>query len=257
MDTNKIIPNKFITPVAILLFVVGAVYLGVLTWNAVKAHNYIGVSEKQQHTISFQGSGEVTVAPDMAKLSLGHNITKASVEEAQKINTEKINNTISKLKDDFNIEDKDIKTTNYSIRPQYDYIDGNRELQGYEVNQNIEVKIRELDKIKDILALAGETELNQVGSLQFDIENKDELKKEAREKAIKEAKEKAHNLADTLGVNLGKVVDFQENTRNATPGPVYEQEKVMGRGGSDASAPDVESGSQKIEMNVNLSYEIL
>jgi hypothetical protein len=256
METKNLTSNKFITPVVILLFVVGAVYLGALTRNAVKAHNYIGVSEEKQYSISFQGSGEVTATPDMAKITLGHSITKDNVADAQETNSEKINNVISKLKTDFNIKDKDIKTTNYSIRPRYNYIDGERELQGYEVSQNVEVKIRNLDRVKDILGFAGKTELNQVGSLVFDIEDKEKLKKEAREKAIKEAKEKAGNLADTLDINLGKIVNFSEGFSNEQPQPVY-QEKALVRGGSDASAPEIESGSQEIKVNVNLTYEIL
>lgn len=247
--------HKFITPVAILLFLVGAVYLGVLTWNAVEAHNYIGVSEEQRHSISFQGSGDITATPDVAKVTLGHSITEENVADAQETNSEKINSVISKLKNDFGIEDKDIKTANYSISPQYDYVDGERELQGYQVSQNVEVKIRDLDRIKDILGFAGETELNRVGNLSFDIEDKEELKKEAREEAIKEARDKADSLADTLGVNLGKIVNFSEGFSNEQPRPVY-QEKALGRGGAD-SAPDIESGSQEIKVNVSLTYEIL
>ncbi|MFW5888602.1 MAG: SIMPL domain-containing protein [Patescibacteria group bacterium] len=255
MDKN-LIPNKFITPVAILLFVVGAVYLGVLTWNAVKAHDYIGVSEEQRHTISFQGSGDVTATPDIARVTLGHSVTEENVADAQENNSEKINNVISKLKDDFGIEDKDVKTANYSIRPQYDYIEGERQLRGYEVSQDVEVKIRDLDRIKDILGFAGEVELNQVGNLSFDIDDKEELKEQARQEAIEEARKKADSLTDTLGVNLGKIVNFSEGYQSDQPQPVYKEEEALGRGGAD-TAPDVESGSQEVKVNVSLTYEIL
>jgi hypothetical protein len=247
--------NKFIASVAALLFLAGTVYLGVLTWNAVKTHDYIGVSEEQRHTISFQGSGEVVATPDIAKVALGHSITRDSVAEAQEVNSGKINSVISGLKNDFGIEDKDIKTTNYSIRPQYDYVDGERQLRGYEVSQNIEVKIRDLDKIKDVLGFAGEAELNQVGNLSFDIEDKEELKKEAREKAIQEARERADNLAGVLDVNLGKIVNFSEGYQNDQPQPVYRE--MLKAEDASGGAPSIESGSQEIKVNVSLTYEIL
>jgi hypothetical protein len=255
MDSkNSQFTNPFY-PAAALLCLIGVVYVGVLTWNAFKAHDYIGVSEEQQRTISFQGSGEVTTTPDIARITLGYSITRPKVSEAQQTNSEKINAVIAKLKDDFNIEDKDIKTANYSIRPQYDYDEGERKLRGYEVSQNVEVKVREMDKIKDILDFAGQTELNQVGSLAFDIEDKDELREEAREKAIEEAKEKADSLADILGINLGKVVNFNEDFGNGQVQPIYREKAMDSVAGS--AAPEIESGSQEIKVNVSLTYEIL
>ena len=123
----------------VVIFLV--VYLGVLTWNAVKAHDYIGRSEQQIYTITIFGEGKVTAIPDIAQISLGIQTEKFKVADAQKENTEKMNELIKELKG-MDIEAKDITTANYSIYPQYDWRDGEQILRGYVVSQNVIVKIR-------------------------------------------------------------------------------------------------------------------
>ena len=62
----------------------------------------------------------------------------------------------SKRLKELGVESKDIQTANYNVYPQYDYTDGKSALKGYQVSQNVTVKIRNLDKADQILGLAGE-----------------------------------------------------------------------------------------------------
>jgi len=233
------------------------VYLGVLSRNALKAYDYIGRTELQIYTITVSGEGKVTAKPDIAEVSLGLQTENPSVANAQKENTEKMNKIVAALKS-LGIEDKDIQTTNYSIYPIYDYPDGQQKLRGYQVAQNVTLKIRNLDKVGDVLAKAGDLGANQIGGLNFTIDEPEVLRQQAREKALLNAKEKAEALAKISGAKLGKLVSFSEGSAGE-PIPYYRSfglEAGVG-GAADLKAPEIQPGSQDIVITASVTYEIL
>lgn len=258
-QTHSMAHKPFKKPIAILMMILLAVliiFLAVLTWNGVKEHDYIGRTEQQIYTITISGEGKVTAIPDIAKISLGIQTEKWKVIDAQRENTEKMNIIIKELKG-MDISKDDIKTANYSIYPRYDWNEGKQTLRGYTVSQNVEVKIRDLEKISNVLDMAATTGANQVGGLNFTIDEPEDLRQEAREKALANAKEKVEALAKVAGVKLGKLVSFNENS--ASPYPIYQDYSVksLGLGGGAEAAPDIEPGSQEIIVNVTVTYEVL
>ena len=106
-----------------LLIVTAAFFLlmgGIVKWREL---NYVGKSPDFQPTIYVSGEGRVQAVPDVAKISFGYTVTKATTAEAQKDNTDKMNAFIAGVKKE-GIEDKDIKTANFNVYPEYNYIDG-------------------------------------------------------------------------------------------------------------------------------------
>ncbi|MDP2737086.1 MAG: SIMPL domain-containing protein, partial [bacterium] len=237
------IPNKIVTIFIGVFLTLGTIYLGILSWNAVKAYDYIGISPKESHSISITGEGKVTGVPDVAKIQLGYSIEKKTVAEAQKENTAKMNAVIDKLKKDFKIDAKDIKTVNYYISPQYNWNDGRQSLRGYLVSQDLSVKVREMDKVSQILDVAGSIGLNQIGNLSFEMDNPEKLKEEARAKALEQAKAKAEALSEIVGVKLGKIISFSESSTDGAPMPMYSLNKMDESIGGGGAAPSVEAGS--------------
>ena len=252
------IPNKFVTIFISVFLMLSTIYLGILSWNAVKARDYIGISPKQNHSIAIIGEGKVVGVPDVAKIQLGYSVEKKTVANAQKENTEKMNAVIDKLKKDFKIDSQDIKTINYSISPQYDWvpISGKQVLRGYLVNQDLTVKVREMNKISQILDAAGAIGINQIGNLSFEIDKPEKLKEEARTKALEQAKLKAGALSKIVGVKLGKIISFSESSNEYVP---YMSEKLSlseGMGGGSI-VPTIEAGSNEITIFATVEYEIL
>lgn len=249
------IPNKIVTGFLSLLFTVGAVYLAILTLNEIKSRQYIGIMPEERHSIHITGKGRASGVPDIAKIQLGNTTNNKAVSEAQKENSEKMNNLIKQLKETFNIDSKDIQTTNYTIYPQYGWKDSIRTLNGYEVNQTVTVKVRDVSRVSDVLALAGILSLNQIGGLTFEIDDPAKLKEEAREKALNDAKTTAENLADLTGARLGRVLSFDEigNQYSAVADKSY----AVGMGGDGSAAPSIEAGSNEVMVSVDVEYEIL
>ncbi|MFH1656515.1 MAG: SIMPL domain-containing protein [Candidatus Nealsonbacteria bacterium] len=220
-----------------------------------------------QNYIVVEGKGEISARSDLATINLSVITEKKTIGEATIENTKIMNNVIDFVKNQ-GVEEKDIKTIYFNIYPRYEYRQssdlteisfypsGERTLVGYEITQQIEVKIRDLEKIGSIIEGATSAGANDVGNLYFTIDNEEELKKQARDQAIEKAKERAKELAVQLDFKLGKIIDFSEN------GYVPYDDYGYGKGGGvmigEAEvlvAPEIETGENKIIVNVSLTFE--
>jgi len=223
---------------------------------------YVGQDVQQKNTISAGGSGEVYANPDLAVVDFTVVTDAATVAEATQNNTTAMNAVNAAVKA-AGVADSDLKTTNYSIYPLYDYVqascvppcpEGKRVLTGYEVSQTLEVKIRDLTKTGQIIEAATAAGANQVGDLQFTVENPDQYTAQAREQAIAEAKSKAQSIANQLGVELGRITGFSES--GSVPSPIIYTESAAAGAGGAAVTPTVQPGQNKITDNVTVTYEI-
>ncbi len=202
-------------------------------------------------SISITGEGKVVVKPDIATVSIGVVKSEKDVAKAQTEAAATLNKIIEFLKTK-GVADSDIKTTNYGIGPRYDYKGTSPRIIGYEVRENLEIKIRDLEKSGEILSV-GSLGANDVGSLRFTVDDLNKVKEAARNLAIKDAREKAKNLSENLGVRFGKVIAFYES--NGGIQPMYLEDKSSGIGAGPVSVP-VPIGQNEIKVQVTLTYEV-
>lgn len=244
-----------IVGVAVVLVLLAlTAWLGLKARNEAKQYRYIG-RPVERDLITVQGEGRVTTLPDIARIEIGTVIERKSVAEAQKENTRIMNGLNAKLLE-FGVAKADMQTSSYNISPQYDWNEGKQTLRGYQVSQNLRVKVRDLDKVSDILGAAGELGVNQVGGIEFTLDEPEVVKQAARIKALENAKSKAEALAQVAGVKLVRVVSFNENSYEPYYNAPYAMDKAMGLGGGAAPAPAIEPGSAEFVLNVNVTYEI-
>jgi hypothetical protein len=241
------------------LAVIVGIFLIVLTVGEV-----IDIKNKVQpigSTITFSGTGEIFAKPDLITTSFSVLTQAKTVAEALSENTKKMNAVIDFMKSQ-GVAEKDLKTTNFNIFPRYEFQrveiqiypfpPGKNVLVGYEVDQSLEVKIRDLSKVGQILQGGADEGANQIGDLSFTVDKADELKSQARKQAIDQARAKAKELTSQLGVRLGKVVSFSENGGY----PIifgFAKEASQSAGGG---TPQIETGENKIEVTVSITYEI-
>ncbi|MCX6739715.1 MAG: SIMPL domain-containing protein [Candidatus Parcubacteria bacterium] len=241
---------------AILLAILLAVLaVGLIFWarNLNKQNYYIGKNPQADRTIAISGEGKVTAIPDIASVTLGMDNTSMDIQVAQKKNSDAINALITQLKA-LGIAEQDIQTASYNIYPQYDYSNNTQIIKGYTVSQSVSVKVRQTAKVSNVLKIAGDLKLNQVGGLSFEVDQPEFYQQQAREKALQNAKDKAQALADVMGVKLGKVISFSESSNNYAPYPIY-SDKSLGIGGG-GTAPSVAPGSQDIIIDATIVYEL-
>ncbi|MBU1137009.1 SIMPL domain-containing protein [Patescibacteria group bacterium] len=221
--------------------------------NKIKQGRYIGREGAINNTIAVSGIGEVYLKPDLATIEFAVNTEASTVSKAMSGNSDKMNAVIKAVKGE-GVDEKDLKTTVFSIYPLYNYSStGKRTLSGYGVRQSLQVKIRDLAKVGQIIQQATDAGTNEAGSLVFTVDNEDQPKEQAREQAIKDAKDKAAKIAGELGVRLIKIISFNESSFSPSLG--YDSLKGYGIGGGGA-VPEVQGGENKIEVNVTIVYEI-
>jgi len=235
--------------------------LGILCVTAIVIVSVVMATKKDDfnNQFSVSATGRVYAKPDIANLTVGLKTeAKATAALAVKENTDKMNEVIKVLKD-LGIEEKDIKTTNYNLQPVYDWTDrSGQRLKGYEVNQNIEIKIRDLNKIGDAIAKTTEKGANQAGNISFTIDDEFELKNEAREEAIKKAKEKAEMIVAETGMRLGKIVNVYENQVYMPVYANYSKEMAYGLGGArdEMVAPEIQVGQNEVVVETTVVWEV-
>ena len=255
-NCSEMVKKLFITLLGILLVYV-IVLVGSMIRNNLEKYYFIGQAEKMERTITVEAEGKVTATPDIAVTTMGMVSEGATVAEAQEKNTLVMNDLTAKLKNLGIVED-DLQTMNYNIYPRYDYTEEDgRMLIGYEVNQSLKVKIRNLDIANDVLTLAGEVGANNVSGLDFTIDDDEVYKAAAREKALEKVAEKTKVLAQSLGLEVVKVVSYDEYESGNNGMPVYKAyaESTYGMGGG-LPATDVQAGSTDVMMNVAVTFEI-
>jgi hypothetical protein len=260
-----------------VLLAVLAVYVAVLAVNAIMASKYIGRESANQATISVAGTGDVSIKPDLAAMDFSVVSEAKTVADATADNNAKMNAIIDVAKS-LGVDQKDLQTAGYSVNPRYDYVrqevsapssvpggaatsdliypSGKRILSGYDVTQTLTVKMRGemMNKIGQIIEEATAAGANQVGDLQFTVDDPDAVQAQAREIAIKDAKSKAEILAKQLNVKLVRITGYSD-------GGGYYPIAYAGKGvamdtAQGVPAPNIQTGENKITVSVNINYEI-
>lgn len=254
METKKFdIANRIFIPLLIIAIEVMACFVLLI---------YLGVNSARGNVepreITVSGEGKAYIVPDVAITTLGLTTEGTTSEEAVSQNNTKINEIIAAIKA-LGIEDKDIKTINYNLYPKYAYTDGRGSyINGYTLSQEINLKIRDFEKVGEVIQKATSLGANTITQLQFTVDDPEAAKNEATQQAIQKAKEKAKALAESSGLKLGKLVNVYEGGDYNPPVPIYSiSEKAMdGVGGGGGSAPDIQAGQQEITVTMNLVYRI-
>lgn len=203
------------------------------------------VSTTRSTELSVVGEGKVEATPDTAYVDAGVSVTNGrTVEEVQKKIDEMNNKIVTELQG-LGIKKENIKTSNYSIDPNYSYELNENKITGYNGNVTVSVKITDMKKTSDVVIKVTEAGANQVNGVRFAIDSPEKLREEARDKAIANAKDQANRFAQKLGIRLGKIVNIVESNQDVGPIPLYES----------AKASQIEPGTQTITSVVTLYFE--
>jgi len=211
-----------------------------------------------------EGQGQVTAVPDTATIDAGVTQTTANVTDAKNQTDSTVNKLITAVKK-LGVSDNEIKTTNYSVNPNYSpntiepmggvmIPGGNNNITGYTVTQNLEIKIKQTDKTNSVIDAVTANGANLVGGINFtfsdDLQNK--LENQAREIAVAQAKNKAENLAHAAGLHLGRIVNVVENSNFPRIMPMA---GVLSKTDQAQSSANVTPGENTVSITVTLYYE--
>jgi uncharacterized protein YggE len=211
--------------------------------------------EATQKTISLTGAGTASATADEATIRMGVEVTRDRAAEAISDNAESMAAIIDALKL-MDISEDDIKTTSYSVYPQYDWTEEGRVLLGYTVTNMVQVTVKNLDIIGDVIDTAGNTGANRMDGISFGLSDAkmQDLKNTAYVLALGDATDKADLIAETLGLTISGIQSVTENSY--VPARTYVDYAEAGSDmaiSSKAPTPII-SGDLSVSVNVHIVF---
>jgi uncharacterized protein len=204
-----------------------------------------------------QGTGEVTLKPDIARLNLGVRTEAASSQQAAQMNANRTDAVIRALRT-AGVAENDIQTVNYSVMPQIQYPGergGTPKTTGYIVENTVRVTVRKLADAGSVMDAALKAGANLAGGIQFDANeaNHAKAREEALTKAVADAQQKAAALARAAKAGRITLRGIVEDTAE----PI----RPMFMGGAaamraEAAPTPVQPGELTIRAGVTLHYAI-
>ena len=202
-------------------------------------------------TIVVTGTGRVSVEPDLADLRLGVSVARPTVDGARAVAASTMDAILAAVTG-AGVERRDVRTTLLSVQPRYDYRDSKPPaLTGYELANVVEVTIRDLARVGDIVDGTLRAGATSMDGLSFRLADPAPAEREARTRAMAEARSRADVLAEAAGLTIVGVSDIVEGGFAPPPMPRMKAERMTLA--SDAATP-VEAGSMEISVSVVVTY---
>jgi uncharacterized protein YggE len=232
------------------LFIISILAVAALALTACGA---VPAQSVEDRTISINGSGTVYVTPDMASINLGVQTRDEQVKDAI-AESNRVLERIRELLAEYGVEEADVQTTNFSVYPYSDYApDGLQMNVTYQVDNTVNVTLRDLSKLGEILDAVIEAGANSIYGIQFAVSDQESAYNQAVEAAVENAAERAGALAAASGAELGELKSM--TTYFGGGGiPMMYAEAATGRGGG-GDIP-LSPGAMEIRVEVTAIYAI-
>ncbi|WP_337543192.1 SIMPL domain-containing protein [Mitsuokella jalaludinii] len=207
--------------------------------------------ETPRPTLSVDGQGTGTAAPDMATVTIGVTTQGKDAAKAQNDNAW-VSNQIQAAVRGLGIEEKDIQTRNYSFYPNYSTDKDHRnEVTGYTVNNSVIVVVRDIKLTGKVIDAALSNGANEINSLDFSASDTKAVREVALLNAIQDARDKADIIAKGLGKRIVGIQNVSESTG-------YIETRRFGGNmlmavAKDAATP-IAPGSLTLPANVTLEF---
>ena len=206
-----------------------------------------GAAEKLDRLVTVTGEATVTAAPDAAVIRVGVSSQGKTARAASDANAKEMTAVLAAINQS-GIADRDVQTSWLSLQPQYDPSKaGAARLIGFQANNQVTVKIRDIGKLPAVLDRAIAAGANEMSGIEFVVSDQSKLLDKARAAAIADAYRKAELYANAAGMKVGRVAAIAEEG-SAPPSPVFRTMR--------AAASPIAPGEQTLRAVVTVSYEL-
>jgi uncharacterized protein YggE len=205
---------------------------------------------RRASTVTVAGSGTVSATPDQAEITTGVVTQAATAAQAMAANSQAMERLLQSLAN-LGIGPRDIQTTNISVSPQRRPPKEGQppEITGYEVSNQVRVKVRDLARLGQVLDRQVSQGANLVYGIHFGLQEPAPLLDEARKRAMADARRRADLYAAAAGLKVGRVLSVQE-AGVAPPGPGPAPRIAM------SAAIPVAPGEQEIQASVTVTFTL-
>ncbi len=154
--------------------------------------------------IKVIGTGRIQAAPDTAIITLGVVTEGQDLEKLQSENAEATTRVIKTILNS-GVPRDNIRTTSYTIDPQYDYEDGKQIFKGYKVSNILSIEVTRLSEVGEIIDGAVNAGANIVQGVNFIIKNTEGYYNEALRLSLRNAQGKALTLSQDMAIKIDRI----------------------------------------------------
>ncbi|MFT3900794.1 MAG: SIMPL domain-containing protein [Gordonia sp. (in: high G+C Gram-positive bacteria)] len=193
--------------------------------------------------------------PDTLSATIGVEAQADDVSSAINQTSEKITKITDALAAG-GVDKKDVQTQQVSINPRYatpGRDGGTPSISGYEANNTVAIKLRDLTKASKLLgdAVTAGGNNTRLSGVSFAIDDNSALLRNAREAAFGDARARADQYARLAGDKLGKALTITESNATDSPAPAYRESRDM------AAAPmPISPGEQTLTYTVTVKFAL-
>jgi uncharacterized protein YggE len=203
----------------------------------------------EPHVVT-SGQGVVQAVPDRAWVGIGAESRASTAREAQRLNTAAMTPILEKLRA-AGVPPDAIKTVAYDVQYEWDYVNNRRVGKGYVARNSVEVRVDAIDKVGDVLEIAGTSGATSLGGVRFDLKDRSKLEREALRLAVADARGKADAIAAGAGRSIDRILRIEEQGVSGGPVPVMYRREVAQV--AAAAAPPIEAGQTELRAQVTLT----
>ena len=217
-----------------------------------------GCAKKPNRTTRVTVGGEAItkVEPDVAVLVIAVVTQSAQAIDAQQENARKSEAVGSAVKAIAGAN-AEIKTSDYTLQPQYDYRDNRLpKIVGYDARNSVTVTLSDLKNVGGVIDAASRAGANNIQSVSFRLRQTSPARGAALRDATTQAMNKAQSIAEALGGRVLRVVEENEGTAISGSPPVYEEMDKMKLSATYQTTTPIVSGNLSIRSSVQLIVEI-
>ncbi|MGC0363762.1 uncharacterized protein YggE [Rhodococcus sp. 27YEA15] len=215
--------------------------------------------ESTYATVTVVGSATVSAVPDLASLTIGVSVTDSSISSAFDAVT-RVSNALTGTLHSRGISGEDVRSSGLSAHPQTRWTDsGVNEHVGFTVSTTYRVVLRDLapDSPNSVGAVITECvvvggDAVTVDGLEFDLEDRSELTRQARDAAWARARSTAQQYADLAGMTLRGALDVVEDSAQIVPVRAVTAAAMK----SDTVGPTVERGKVEESVSVRVRFSL-
>lgn len=155
--------------------------------------------------VTAYGASSVRAAPDLARIRLAVERLEPSPKKAFQAGQTSVAGLRQALRR-HGIADGAVSASHLQLSSAYAYHDSERKHLGYKCEASFTIETTDLDTLQQLLIDVVDAGVNKVDGVDFDVRAKQELRAEARTKAVRAA-------AEAAGVRLGDVLHIEDVDR--------------------------------------------
>ena len=203
--------------------------------------------------LSVSAQAETTRVPDIAHLSTGVVTQAADANAAMRANAAQMTRVVDAIRK-AGIAERDIRTSGVNLHPQYRYADNQPPtITGYEARNTVDITVRKIGELGGIMDALVAVGANQINGPSCEVDDKEGAYDEARRAAIEKARARAQMYAQTLGMEVRRIVSISEG--NGGFGPPVPMMAMARMDKAEAGTP-IAPGESTLSVNLDVVFEL-